>query len=152
MDPRRNRCRGFTLVEVLMVIVIIGAVLAITLPSFRTSTVKSAVRGAADAISSLHAVARAAAIRRGRTADLVLPSGSNVAVVVAAKVSGSGLDTIGAVTDLAKRFGVTVTSSKDTVAFSPRGIGNIGSTITIILSKSTFAETLTVAPGGRLKR
>ena len=149
--PER-RDGGFTLIEMLVVIMVIGALMAVALPYLRTGTNKSAARGAADAIAALHAVARAAAIQRGRTANLVIPSGTNKALVVASKVTSSGVDTLGRVVDLAGQFGVTVTSTSDSIGFSPRGIGRNSSSVRIIISKSGFSDTLTVSPGGRLKR
>ncbi len=50
------------------------------------------------------------------------------------------------------QYGVTVTSTRDTIGFSPRGLGNFSESVTIIISKAGFSDTLTVAKGGRLKR
>jgi prepilin-type N-terminal cleavage/methylation domain-containing protein len=147
----RNR-RGFSLMELFVVIVVIGLMLDVALPYLRTSTTKGAVRGAADAVTALHAVARMGAIQRGRTAKLVIPSGANTAFVVANKVTSSGVDTLGKVLNLASQFGVTITSTSDTISFSPRGIGSFSSAITIIISKSGFSDTLKVSRGGRLQR
>ena len=143
---------GFTMIEMLMVIVLIGALLAISLPYFRSSTAKSSVRGAADVIASLHSLARTAAVQRGRTARLVVPTGGNKALVIALKATGSGVDTVGSVADLAQMFGVTVTTTRDTVTFSPRGIGSDLTATTIIVTKGSFADTITVAAGGRLTK
>lgn len=138
--------------ELMVVLAVIGIMLAVVLPYLRNATGKTAARGAADAVVALHARARMAAIQRGRTAKLVIPAGTNKALVVATKVTSTGIDTLGNVLDLAGQFGVTVTSTSDTIAFSPRGIGNMGSSITIIISKSGFSDTLVVSRGGRLTR
>jgi prepilin-type N-terminal cleavage/methylation domain-containing protein len=144
--------RGFSLMELFVVLTMIGLMLAIALPYLRTQTSKTAARGAADAVTALHARARMAAIQRGRTAKLVIPSGSNKAYIVASKVTSSGVDTLGSILDLAAQFGVTITSTSDSIPFSPRGIGNLGSSVTIIITKGTFADTLKVSRGGRLSR
>jgi prepilin-type N-terminal cleavage/methylation domain-containing protein len=149
---RRNRTRGFSLIEVLVVLTLVAAMMAIAVPYFKNTTAKAGARTAADAIVALHARARAGAILRGRTANLVLASGTNKAVVVAAKVTGSGVDTLGKVVDLAAQYGVTVTSSSDSIGFSPRGLGTNVSTVTIVITKSGFSDTLKVSRGGRMKR
>jgi Tfp pilus assembly protein FimT len=138
--------------ELMIVVTIMGLMLAVALPYLHNQTSKTAARSAADAVTALHARARMAAISRGRTAKLVIPAGTNKVLVVAGKVATAGLDTLGHVVDLAGQYGVTITSTSDTIAFSPRGIGNFGSAITIIISKSGFSDTLIVSRGGRLKR
>lgn len=144
--------RGFSFMELMVVLTVIGIMLAVVLPYLRNATGKTAARSAADAVVALHARARMAAITRGRTAKLVIPSGANKALVIAGKVTTTGIDTLGKVVDLASQYGVTITSTSDTIAFSPRGIGNLTSSITIIISKAGFSDTLKVSRGGRLSR
>jgi Tfp pilus assembly protein FimT len=140
------------MIEVLVVLTLVAAMMAIAVPYFRSTTAKAGARSAADAIVALHARARAGAIQRGRTATLVLKDSTNKAVVVVGKVTGSGVDTLGKVVDLAGQYGVTVRSSSDSIGFSPRGLGTNSSVVTIVVTKSSFSDTLTVAKGGRMKR
>jgi prepilin-type N-terminal cleavage/methylation domain-containing protein len=144
--------RGFSFMELMVVVTMIGIMLAVALPYLRSSTSKASARGAADAVTALHSRARMAAISRGRSAKLVIPSGTNKVLVIASKVTTSGIDTLGKVVDLAGQYGVTITSTSDTVSFSPRGIGTFSSLITIIISKSGFSDTLKISRGGRLQR
>lgn len=144
--------RGFTAVEMVIVIVLVGIMMAVAIPYFRGATTKGAVGGAMDAISSLHAVARATAIQRGRTARLVLLTSASTALVVANSSSGTGVDTVGSVENLGSRFGVTFTTTRDTLTFTPRGVGSDLSGTTIIVAKSGFQDTITVSAAGRLTR
>ena len=146
--------RGFTLIEMMIVVVVIGAMLAFALPYFRSSNTKSDVRGAMDAIAALHGLTKQTAVQRGRITRLVMDRAAGTMVVVASKVTGTGVDTVGRVQSLSSRFGVTFSTSPtlDTLIFTPRGIGVESGTTAIIVSKSGFADTLAVSSAGRLIR
>lgn len=143
---------GFSLIEMVIVIVVIGVLLTVSMPYFRSASLKSDLRAGIDAIASLHATAKATAIQRGRTARLVLASSTSSAYVVANDASGSGVDTVGVVENLDSRFGVSFTTSRDTLSFTPRGIGTELSGTTIIVTKSSLSDTITISAAGRLSR
>jgi prepilin-type N-terminal cleavage/methylation domain-containing protein len=58
--------RGFTLIELLVAIIIVGAMSAFFFPRIADTLQKQNVRSARNAITTLHAKARAIAIQRGR--------------------------------------------------------------------------------------
>ena len=149
-----QKTHGFTLVEVMMVVVLVGVLLRFALPYFRSGTTKADVRGAADAAAAIHELAKQTAIQRSRTAKMVMDRTNVTMVVVATKVSGAGYDTIGSVQNLSSRFGVTFSTSptRDTLTFTPRGIGTESADTKIIFNKLTFYDTLTVSSAGRLVR
>lgn len=148
----KNRA-GFTLIEILIVLTIIGIALGVAYNGVRSSTVKGGVRSAVDAVMSLHAVAKQSAIQRGRTSMLVLSGSTGRAWVVSRKATGTGFDTVGGrVEDLAGRFGVTLRTTRDTFTFTPRGLGAETSGATIIISKQDFADTISVSASGRILR
>lgn len=146
--------RGFSLIEMMMVVVIIGIMLRVGLPYFRTSNTKADVRGAMDLVSALHAKTKQSAVQRGRVSQLIMDRTNTTMVVVANKVSGSGVDTLGKVENLATRFGVTFTTSptRDTLMFTPRGLGVEPNDTRIIIRKGTFLDTLVISSAGRLMR
>jgi len=144
--------RGFTLIEMLIVVTLIGLLLAIGLPFFRKTTENASVRGAMDAMSGMHAVAKAVAISRGRSAALVMNSSTSQVWVVARKATSLALDTVGKVEDFNSRFGVTFTTTQGALIFTPRGIGSSLTGTIIVISKGGFSDTLTVTAAGRLKQ
>ena len=144
--------RGFTAIEIIIVMVIIGIMSAVALPFIRNATVKSGVSGALAAITSLHAVARNSAIQRGRTAVLVLNASTNTVVVVLQRPgSTTAVDTVGKAENLYTRFGVTLSTTNSQVSFNPRGIGASSNT-TVIVTRSGYADTLVISAAGRLLR
>jgi type IV fimbrial biogenesis protein FimT len=66
-----SRNRGFTLIEVLVVIVVLGILLAVGLPSYAIWAQNLRIRGAAEAVQNGLQVARATAIARNTQAILV---------------------------------------------------------------------------------
>jgi prepilin-type N-terminal cleavage/methylation domain-containing protein len=148
--PMRERLgRGFTLIEILVVVTLVGALLVVAIPYFRNSSSKQSVRAAMSAIASMHARTKAAAVQRGRSASLVLDQSAGTAVITTTTVAGVA-DTIGEVEDIAQRFGVSFTTTQSPLTFSPRGIGTNSAGTTIIISKSGFADTISVSAAGRL--
>jgi prepilin-type N-terminal cleavage/methylation domain-containing protein len=152
-DPVRASRRGFSLVEMIVVLVLVGILSAIALPFLRTAPAKSSVHGATTAIASYHAIARNAAIARGRTAVLVIKAAAPATVLVVLKRFGStAVDTVGAVENLYDRFAVTLTTTSDSVLFTPRGIGVSTSTTTVVATRGGVADTLTISAAGRVLR
>lgn len=146
--------RGFTLVEMLMVVVIIGLMLRFGLPYFRSSNIKADVRGAMDLVTAMHGKTKQLAVQRGRVSQLIMDRTNATMVVVANKTSGTGVDTVGKVENLSTRFGVTFSTSptRDTLMFTPRGLGVESGDTRIIISKGGFLDTLLISSAGRLMR
>lgn len=148
-----NRHRGFTLIEIVMVMALIGIMLAVALPFVRGSSDSGNVGGATSALSSMHAVAKQSAIQRGRLSMLVMTPAQARAWVVSRNAAGTGWDTLGRVEDFSERFGgVAISSTRDTLVFTPRGIGQETSGTTIVISRGAEADTITISAAGRLVR
>jgi len=145
-----RRVRGFTAIEMIVVILLIGIMSAVAMPYIRNATLKSNVTGAINAVASLHSLARAVAIQRGRTAVLVLDGSTAFAVVVLKRTGSAVVDTVGRPENLGSRFGVTLSTTQDSVIFTPRGIGTGAANVTVIAARSGYADTLTISPAGRL--
>jgi prepilin-type N-terminal cleavage/methylation domain-containing protein len=143
-------CAGFTIIELLMVVIVVGVMMGVAFPYLRRSSDRGGVTEAVVAMSTLHARAKLASVQRGRVTRLRLNASGSTMWIVATKASGSGLDTIGPIENVNTRFGVTFTTTRDSLVFTPRGIGTETSGTTIIVSKGTAADTITVTAAGRL--
>ncbi len=149
-----RRATGFTIIEMLMVIVVAGIMMAVAIPFLRNTSQRTSVHGAADEISRLYATARATSIMRGKLSWLVLDPTTSTAMVIAKQVSGTGIDTISKPDNLTNRYGVTFTTSTDSLIFTPRGVGaNLVST-SVILSSTTggVVDTVWIYPTGKIVR
>ena len=141
--------RGFTLIEIVMVLTLVGVIMTVGVPFFRNATTKQSVRSAMSAMVAMHARAKSIAIQRARTTALVLNASAGTAVIVSSGIGGT-VDTVGRVESMAQRFGVTFTTTQTALMFSPRGIGTSTAGTTIIITKSGFSDTVTVSAAGRL--
>ena len=141
--------RGLTLTELLIVIVIIGAMAAFAFPRIGNGIRLQSVRSARTLFITQHARARATAIQRGSRTQMVLNNGQ---IVIRSRnpVSGAS-EQVGGVEDLGVRYGVTVQPTTLTLTFDPRGIGTETSSSTITILKGTIATTIVITPVGRVQ-
>ena len=137
---------GFTLIEILIAITIMGLMLAIALPRVRDNATRGDVQGARGELTNLYQRARVTALQQRKTATLQV-SGNMAWVAIPL---GAGTDTVGAVVDLAGRYGVAAAASQ-LVRVSPTGLVNAGTPITMIVSKGYHADTLTISGYGKIQ-
>ena len=135
--PVNAHASGFTLLEVIIVLVIAGLIIALGLPKIHGAFSKTNVRNARVAFGAIASRARATAVQRGCTATLRLTTGSSGQVwITACKVTGSGTDTVGSIEPLGTRYGTSISSALASLQFDPRGmsIGNTAMTVTFTAS------------------
>ncbi|HEY6808814.1 MAG TPA: GspH/FimT family pseudopilin [Gemmatimonadales bacterium] len=147
------RRAGFTIVEVLIVLIIMALVAAMALPKLTTSAQKSNVRSSRVELSTLVAKARSAAVQRGCVDTLHVTTGSAAtAWVTACKAAGSGtaLDTIGGMDLVGKRMGVSLATSTTNYVFDPRGLLVGGSGGTIVITGSGFTDSVVINAIGKV--
>lgn len=140
---------GFTLVELVMVIVVAGLILIIGVPRMNSAVVDSNIRGARNSVHNMLAQARAGATEYGR-ATAVRFNGNQAYVTVATGQLVNPLDTLGEVRNLNREFGVTVGASAALVSYDPRGFGLNGGNVTLTFTRSGHADTLVVSSFGRV--
>jgi len=142
----RKANAGFSLVEALIVVAVLGLLLAITTPKIRDASIRSNVRGARGAVANLYARARVTAIQTRKITTLRF--NGNSAVIT---VPGVGkLDTIGAVMNLNNEYGVTLTTTGD-ITVLPTGMVNATVPKKVMVSKSGKSDSLMIMGYGRMQ-
>jgi type IV fimbrial biogenesis protein FimT len=139
---------GFTLIEVLMVITIVGVLLSIVVPRYGAITGGMNVHSAKQEIGSLLTQGRATAIQTDQTV-LVVRSANVISLIA---VSGTTSSFI-AQQDLGAQFGVTVSSTKDTVTYDSRGMvtGN-NSTLKFVVTNGAVRDSVCLMALGKVTR
>ena len=147
--PTNNK--GFTVTEILIVMIIIGVMAAIAIPRLRGSTEKQGVRSSRAALQTLVAKARGAAIQRGCPSTLHLVAPGRVWVTACRMTAvGGTLDTLGTIENLAARYAVAMTSSRDSLRFDPRGINSTYQTVSIRFTAGAYTDSVNVNAVGKV--
>jgi type II secretion system protein H len=144
------RNKGFSLIELVVVIVVVGVVLTIGVPTMAKSYPQRAVRLAGDRFVSAHGLAQAAAVRHGRVAELHVDApGARFWVQVDTSYSGGAKDTVGLIHWVGEG-GLAMTSNRALLCFDSRGLATDrgpcetgDATLTFSLSGRTHTVTTT---------
>jgi prepilin-type N-terminal cleavage/methylation domain-containing protein len=146
---RHRTRRGFSVIEMLVVMVIAGAVGAIVLPRASKLLARNAVRSAKHQVQTTLVVARAAAIQNGRPARFVRTGN----VVQAMLERGTQLTPLGTPVDLG-RDKITIATANDTIRFDPRGfafgINTASAYQAIQITRGAWSDSVCVSRFGRI--
>jgi prepilin-type N-terminal cleavage/methylation domain-containing protein len=146
---------GFTLVETLIVVVLLGLIVLIGFPKISSAMVQSDLRSARTTMVNMVATARAVSVQGNRLAWIKFEgSTAHVQARPRLTVGGTGnADTVGSVHDLADLYGVAVAAGVDSIQFDPRGFGmGFGTDSYIVLSRGDHSSTITIDGLGRVRK
>src|SRR6266699_5904402 len=122
--------KGFSLIEMITVLVLIGIIAAIGFPRLRDALEKQNVRSAKALIATLAATARGAAIQRGCAATLNVTVDS-VWVTACGVNPPAALVSVGTKKLVGDEFNVTLNSTVGSVVYDPRGISTVFQATTV---------------------
>ena len=147
MSNRRES--GFSLIELLIVIVVLGVMATMGVPRVRGALLKQNVRSARVAAVSQVVKARSVAVQRGCRGVVHLRD-TGAIWVTACQTTGAGVDTLGSVDNLRDRYGVTLSSTRDSVQFDPRGLSVGNQSASIVVANAVATETISINAIGRV--
>lgn len=143
------RRHGFTLIETLIVLVVIGLVGLIALPKLNDAFAQSNLLSAKAKVMALYSAARATAVSTNQTAILRVNGNQVYVYARPRRKAGVGtVDTIIKPTNLSTAYGVALSGGVDSVRVSPTGLGL--DSAAIILTKSSHVDTVFISRFGRV--
>jgi Tfp pilus assembly protein FimT len=157
----RRSTRGTSLAEVAVVMVVLGVILLVAVPSLARARARVEVAAARETFASAHSLARQIAAQYGRISRLHLDPARGRFWVTVDTSSGPGfgvLDTISDVTlDGGDLGGVKLEAAPRTFCFDPRGLATARGdcdlpNATLVFRSGAIADTITVSRIGRLLR
>lgn len=137
--------RGTTVTELLVVVIVIAALAGMAMPRLRDAADRFAARAAAREAASLFSFARRSAITRRAPVGVIIDTAVGAVIV---RIGPFELARQG----LRERYGVKLTSSRDSMSYDPRGLGYGAANLTVVARRGRGAETLFVSRLGRTRR
>lgn len=139
----QNRC-AFTIIESTIVIALIAALTAITVPRATQFIDGIEVRGAVTEIESMFSLARHTAIARGSQIAL------DIDVARRSLSIRSGTDVL-RTREVGAAHGVTLASNRTSITYSPIGVGYGAANFSLVITRGRVADTVVVSRLGRVR-
>lgn len=142
---------GFSTIEMIIVIVLIGIIAAIGFPRLRIQLEKQNIRSAKALTATLVATARGTAIQRGCPATLNLSTDS--IWVTACQVTGAaGQVQVGTKKVVGSEFSVTLSPSVATIVYDPRGLATQFQRRTVRIIGPNYRDSVVINEVGKVIR
>lgn len=145
--------KGFSTIEMIIVVILIGIIATIGFPRLRRGLEKQNIRSAKAAVVTMVATARGVAIQRGCTATLNLSADS--VWVTACGITGNP-PPASVLVGTSKQIGgsnrVTLSSTQATINYDPRGIRVRFQPTTIRIIGPTYQDSVVINEVGKVKR
>ena len=136
--------RAFTVIELTLVICILAILSAIAMPATGRLLDRIRVRAAVTEIESLFGTARHAAIARAMLTSVAIDAASQTMSVTI------GGDTLRQAR-VGIEHGVEVAANRNSMAYSPTGVGYGAANLSVVVRKSSAADTIVVSRLGRVR-
>lgn len=136
--------RGATIVELTIVLALISALCAIALPRAAGFIDRIEVRGAVTEIESFFSLARHVAIARGAQSVLDIDTSTGLLSI---RVGAERI----ASRDVGPAHGVTISSNRSAMTYSPIGVGYGAANFTMVVRRNNEADTVVISRLGRVR-
>ena len=143
--------RGFTFIEMMTVIVLIGIIAAFGVPRLRGSLEKQNVRSSKAAIATLVATARSVAVQRGCAATLNMNADSVWVTACGVNPPAASVK-VGSKQFVASIYGVRLNPSAATLVYDPRGISTVFQTTTVQVIGPMYRDSVVINQLGKVVR
>ncbi|HEY5218938.1 MAG TPA: GspH/FimT family protein [Gemmatimonadaceae bacterium] len=134
-----------TVPELLIVLVIVGALFALAVPPIAASADRAAAHSAAQDVETAFASARDEALAR-RAITWVVFDTARAIVWIRAAGGGTRSRPVGSI------FGVRIASTRDSVSYDGRGLGWGAANVTVVVSRGRVRDSIVVSRLGRVRR
>jgi prepilin-type N-terminal cleavage/methylation domain-containing protein len=138
---------GFTLPELLIVISMISIMLAIAGPKITATMTQATVRSASMEVGKRIAIARQAAVRRGRTSTFNMNAAHTKAWVNVTKGDGTIL-LLGDTLFIEEKYGVAATATVNQISYDARGFASLAAQQTFAVTKDDVTKSVCVTAAG----
>src|SRR5467141_5460320 len=135
--------KGFSLIEMITVLVLIGLIAAIGFPRLRDGLEKQNVRSAKALIATMVATARGAAIQRGCAATLNMTVDSIWVTACGVNPPAASVQ-VGTKKLVGDEFNVTLSSTAATVVYDPRGISTVFQATTVYVTGPNYSDSVVI--------
>lgn len=139
------RRRAFTLLELIVVLGIGGILMAIAIPRAARYLDAIRVRSATQEIMSVFVTARHHAIARARYTSVLVDAEEG-------RIEVRSEDNRVLVRDLTLGYGVTLTATRDSMSYSPIGLGYGAANLKITIQRGAASDTVVLSRVGRIRR
>ncbi|HWC74971.1 MAG TPA: GspH/FimT family pseudopilin [Gemmatimonadales bacterium] len=141
--------KGFSIVEMIIVCILIGVIAAIGLPRLRDGLEHQNVRSAKALLATLAATARGSAIQRGCSATLNMTTDS-VWVTACGVNPPAAVVQVGTKKLVGREFSVTLNPSVANVVYDPRGLATTFQPRTIRVIGPHFQDSVMINEVGKV--
>lgn len=143
--------RGFTLIETLVALVVVSLGFLIALPRVRNAFAQNTMLNTRAKVMSLYSTARAISSTSGRVTYLHLDGNRVMVTAMPRRKTGAGTrDTIGVPENVSTLYGVTISTTADSVKIDQTGVGATAGTTTIRFTKGSYKDSILINPYGRV--
>lgn len=143
--------KGFSTIELIVVIILIGVIASIGFPRLRDGLEKQNVRSAKALIATMAATARGAAVQRGCSATLNITVDSVWVMACGVNPPAASVQ-VGTKKLVGKSFKVTLNSTAASVTYDPRGIKTVFSPTTVRIIGPHYRDSVMINEVGRVSK